>query len=74
MLVRFPHGGIFEIPRVKINNRNAEAKKMIGDNSSDAIGINKKVAEQLSGADFDGDSVLVIPVNDKVKITNLPSL
>ena len=24
----------------------------------------------LSGADFDGDSVIVIPVNDRVRITN----
>lgn len=74
VLVRFPHGGTFEIPRLKVNNKNKDAIKMIGLNSSDAIGINHKVAEQLSGADFDGDSVLVIPVNEKVKITTNPPL
>lgn len=61
ILIRYPHGGIFEIPQCVVNNRNAEAKRVIGPNSKDAVGINSKVAEQLSGADFDGDSALVIP-------------
>jgi hypothetical protein len=30
-------------------------------NAPDAVGIHSKVAERLSGADFDGDTVLVIP-------------
>lgn len=60
VLVRHPHGGIFEIPELTVNNRNPTAKKTLGA-AKDAIGINPKVAEQLSGADFDGDSVLVIP-------------
>ena len=60
VLIRYPHGGIFEIPRLKVNNRNRNAKKVLG-NAPDAVGINAKVAEQLSGADFDGDTVLVIP-------------
>ena len=34
----------------------------------DAIGINAKVAERLSGADFDGDTVMAIPMSDKVPI------
>ena len=59
-LVRHPHGGIFEIPLVKVNNRNREGKEILG-NAIDAIGINHKVAAQLSGADFDGDHVLFIP-------------
>lgn len=62
VLVRFPHGGTFEIPELKVNNRNPEAKKMLG-NAENAIGINPKVAARLSGADFDGDTVLVIPNN-----------
>jgi hypothetical protein len=33
------------------------------ENAPDAIGINPKVAQKLSGADFDGDSVIVIPNN-----------
>lgn len=60
-LVRFPHGGTFEIPILKVNNKNPEGKEIISLNAKDAIGINSKVAERLSGADFDGDTVLVIP-------------
>jgi CENP-B N-terminal DNA-binding domain len=60
VLVRFPHGGTFEIPQLTVNNRHAESKKLLGD-AKTAIGINHKVAQQLSGADFDGDTVLVIP-------------
>ena len=66
-LVRYPHGGTFEIPQLKVNNKNPAAKKNLG-NITDAVGINPKTAEQLSGADFDGDQVVVIPVNNKVKI------
>jgi hypothetical protein len=61
-LIRFPHGGTFEIPELRVNNRNPEAKKAIG-RAKDAVGIHSKVAERLSGADFDGDTVLVIPNN-----------
>lgn len=67
VLVRFPHGGTFEIPSLKVNNKNPQAKKALG-NAIDAIGINASVAERLSGADFDGDTVLVIPTNSRVKI------
>ena len=67
VLIRYPHGGTFEIPELVVNNKNPTAKKALG-NAIDAVGINSKVAERLSGADFDGDSVTVIPVNDKVKV------
>lgn len=60
ILVRYPHSGPFEIPRLKVNNKIESAKSTIG-NAKDAVGINAKVAEQLSGADFDGDTVMVIP-------------
>ena len=60
-LVRFPHGGIFEIPRLKVNNRNREAKKMVSNEARDAVCINPETAKILSGADFDGDTVLVLP-------------
>ena len=72
-LIRYPHGGTFEIPIVTVNNKNREGNKMIGKTSIDAIGINSKVAERLSGADFDGDTVMCIPTHDrggKVKITS----
>lgn len=62
-LVRFPHGGTFEIPELTVNNGNREGQKLLGKDPQDAIGINAKVAKRLSGADFDGDTVLVIPNN-----------
>ena len=64
VLIRYPHGGKFEIPQLTVNNKHPEANKLIH-NAKDAVGINSKVAERLSGADFDGDSVLVIPNNSK---------
>lgn len=68
-LIRYPHGGTFEIPMLKVNNNNTQAKSLIK-NAPDAIGINSKVAGRLSGADFDGDTVLVIPTkNNKIKST-----
>lgn len=76
-LIRYPHGGTFEIPILTVNNKNQAAKKMIGTDSIDAVGINYKVAERLSGADFDGDTVMCIPTHDskgKVRITSTPPL
>lgn len=76
-LIRYPHGGTFEIPILTVNNKNAEAKKIIGADSVDAVGITSKVAERLSGADFDGDTVMCIPTNDKkgkVKIVSTHEL
>lgn len=73
VLIRYPHGGTFEIPELTVNNRNQTAKKALG-NARDAIGINSKVAERLSGADFDGDTVVVIPVNDRVRVKSTPAL
>ena len=76
-LIRYPHGGTFEIPICTVNNKNKEAISMIGKTSLDAIGINSKVAERLSGADFDGDTVMCIPTHDKagkVKIASTHQL
>ena len=73
-LVRFPHGGTFEMPQLRVNNKNKEAKEMFSEAPKDAVGVNKKIADQLSGADFDGDTVLVIPTNSKVRITAQPPL
>lgn len=69
-LVRFPHGGTFEIPVLTVNNKQPEGRKVLGNTPKDAIGINSKVAERLSGADFDGDTVMVIPTGGKIKITS----
>lgn len=76
-LVRYPHGGLFEIPILTVNNKNALGKKLIGSTSIDAVCINKKVADRLSGADFDGDTVMCIPTHDrkgKIKISNKPEM
>ena len=67
VLIRFPHGGTFEIPELIVNNKHQKAKAILG-NAVDAIGINSKVAARLSGADFDGDTVIAIPVNQNVRI------
>ena len=66
-LIRYPHAGTFEIPIVTVNNKNLHGKRNLGQ-IQDAIGINAKIAERLSGADFDGDTVMAIPMSDKVKI------
>src|SRR5207237_1647601 len=66
-LVRFPHAGTFEIPQLTVNNHNKEAERLFTKagtkqiEAPDVIGIHSKVAERLSGADFDGDHVVLIP-------------
>lgn len=67
-LVRFPHAGTFEIPILRVNNNVEDGRKRLGTTASDAIGITKKTADQMSGADFDGDTVLTIPIKNGVKI------
>lgn len=73
-LIRYPHGGIHEIPELVVNNRNAEGKKVIGNQASSAIGIHHTVAGKLSGADFDGDTVVVIPNNSRRLTTSSTNL
>ena len=60
VLIRYPHAGVFEIPRLRVNNQNPEGKALL-QQAKTAVGINAHVAAQLSGADFDGDTVTVIP-------------
>ena len=77
-LIRFPHGGTFEIPILTVNNKNKEGQSIYG-NATDAVGISKNNADRLSGADFDGDTVMVIPTsghgrNTKVNIQNRDQL
>lgn len=73
VLIRYPHGGKFEIPELVVNNKNKEGRSVISTSAKDAVGISPKVAERLSGADFDGDSVLVIP-NNSGRIKTSPAL
>lgn len=70
-LIRHPHGSISEIPTLTVNNKSRNARGLIG-TATDAIAIHPKVAERLSGADFDGDTVIVIP--DKKHIATSPAL
>ena len=70
-LIRFPHQSISEIPMVTVNNSNKEGKKVLTNQAIDAIGLNPKDAHRLSGADFDGDTVVCIP-NKKGFIKNAP--
>lgn len=72
VLLRHPHGGIFEIPELIVNNKNPEAKSVLG-NALDGVGIHPKTAAKLSGADFDGDTAIIIPNKDRL-IKTAPSL
>lgn len=72
VLIRHPHGGPFEIPELVVNNKNAEGRRILGDAKA-AVGIHHTVAERLSGADFDGDTVLVIP-NNQNRVRSDPAL
>ena len=72
VLVRHPHAGTFELPRLIVNNDSQEGKNVIGEQAAHAIGINSKVASQLSGADYDGDTVLVIPTKNQKIVTRPP--
>ncbi len=71
VLIRHPHGGIFEIPELRVNNKNKEALSVMK-NAIDGIGINSNVAKRLSGADFDGDTVITIPNNRGLIKTSAP--
>ena len=76
-LIRYPHAGTFEIPILTVNNNHIPAKKLLDSDIIDAVGINKKNADKLSGADFDGDTVMCIPTHDKagkVKIASRNTL
>jgi DNA-binding CsgD family transcriptional regulator len=76
-LVRYPHAGRFEIPELTVNNTSREARKLLGlgqgGTAPDVVVIHPKVAERLSGADFDGDAVVVIP-NNRQHISHQPAL
>lgn len=76
-LVRYPHAGTFEIPILTVNNNDPNGRRILGTNTKDAVGINASVAARLSGADFDGDTVMVIPTRNGANspwINNRPLL
>lgn len=72
VLIRFPHAGTFEIPRLRVNNENEEGKAVLGSHPAHAIGVNTHVTSILSGADFDGDTVLIIPTKNQNIKTSEP--
>ena len=74
VLVRYPYAGTFESPELIVNNRNKEGKSIIGKSSVDAIGLHPDTAALMSGADFDGDTAMVIPVNNRVRVKTTPPL
>lgn len=70
VLVRYPHGGTFEIAELTVNNKFKRGKSTLG-NAPDAVGIHPSVAPILSGADFDGDTAYITPNNKgKIKRSN----
>ena len=69
-LIRYPHGGIFEIPILTVNNKNKNAMDILGKDSGDALCINKANADRLSGADFDGDTLNIIFLINKDIVEN----
>ena len=73
-LIRYPHEGTFQIPILKVNNKLKEGEKTLTKTPKDAIGISKKTADKMSGADFDGDAVMVIPTGGKIKISSHDTL
>lgn len=72
ILIRYPHGGIFEIPELTVNNKYKPAKDALGD-APDAVGIHPVVSRKMSGADNDGDTAVVAP-NPRGDIKTAPSL
>lgn len=73
VLIRYPHAGTFEIPELTVNNKHPEAKRLLGNEAPDVVGIHHSVAQRLSGADFDGDTVIVIP-NNRGQVKTSPAL
>lgn len=73
-LVRYPHEGVFQIAELTVNNNNKKVKNLFGNDIRDAIVINAKTADKLSGADFDGDYVTVLPVNSRVRVMSKDKL
>jgi len=72
-LVRYPFGGTFECPILKNNTSHKDSIRILGQ-AKDACGINKHVADRLSGADFDGDTVMVIPIGRNISVKSTPEL
>ena len=71
-VIRYPHAGIFEIPVLTVNNDHPAGVDRIGRDAMDAIGLNAHSLTQLSGADTDGDTAMVIPLRNGISIDHRP--
>ena len=73
-LIRYPHTSIREIPILTVDNNNKTALDIYSKDLKDAIAINANVAARMSGADFDGDTVVCIPTGgaNGIKINSKP--
>ena len=75
--VRYPFAGTFEGAEFVVNNRDKKAREILGMKQSDgtiryahdAVMIHPSMAAKMSGADFDGDTILCLPNNDKRIVT-----
>lgn len=75
--IRYPHAGTFEAAEFTVNNRDKRARELLsvkGEDgqiryATDAVMIHPKMAAKMSGADFDGDTILCLPNNDKRIVT-----
>ena len=72
--VRYPFAGNFEAVELTVRNTGSPSADLIGKHAPDAVCINSHVAQKMSGADFDGDSIVLIPESDKVRIGVKPTL
>ena len=75
--IRYPHAGTFEAAEFTVNNKDPKARSMLrredGTFAMDAVMIHPAMAAKMSGADFDGDTILCLPNNDR-RIVTSPSL
>ena len=74
VLVRHPYAGPFESPELTVRNTGSPAQKIIPMTAPDAVCINKKNLEKMSGADTDGDTAIVIPQSERTRVLTAPSL
>lgn len=71
--VRYPFAGTFEAAEFTVNNSDSRARQILGRESGqfaiDAVMIHPKMAAKMSGADFDGDTIICLPNNDRRIVT-----
>jgi DNA-binding CsgD family transcriptional regulator len=79
--VRYPFAGTFEAAEFVVNNNDKRSREILqgktedgqSRNAMDAVMIHPKMAAKMSGADFDGDTIICLPNNDR-RIVTRPAL